>query len=219
MTKRSYGQFCGVAKALDVLGERWTLLVVRELLPGPRRYRDLADQLPDIATDLLTARLRVLMENGLVDRHETGGVGGGVTYALTLAGQRLRPLLEELAQVGLTLLERPTATSDTIALRWVFATVRLWLDASQCPVGSCDFMSEGERFRLRNDGSTVEFSYGSDTEPPDSFVQGSKADMAAVLTGHATPDACAISLAGDRTSARKWILSVASAMPRPIRAE
>ena len=66
--KRSYGQYCATAKTLDIVGERWTLLVIRELLTGPRRFKDLAASLPGIGTGLLGARLRQLDEVGLVRR-------------------------------------------------------------------------------------------------------------------------------------------------------
>ena len=65
---RSYRQYCGLARALDVVGDRWTLLVIRELLEGPRRYAELLDGLPGIATNLLAERLRSLEENGIVVR-------------------------------------------------------------------------------------------------------------------------------------------------------
>jgi DNA-binding HxlR family transcriptional regulator len=75
MSARTYGQNCGVARALDVLGERWTLLIVRELLLGPRRYRDLLDALAGIGTNLLAARLKALEAQGIVRRATPGAPG------------------------------------------------------------------------------------------------------------------------------------------------
>ena len=70
--RRGYDQYCAIATALDVVGERWTLLVVRDLFLGPKRYTDLREGLPGIATDLLTARLRRLEEAGLVVTERRG---------------------------------------------------------------------------------------------------------------------------------------------------
>jgi DNA-binding HxlR family transcriptional regulator len=89
MTTRSYGQYCGLARALDVVGNRWNLLIVRELLVGPARYGQLQAGLPGIATNLLAARLRELEEAGVIERQlDTGS--NGVTYALTPWGYELR---------------------------------------------------------------------------------------------------------------------------------
>jgi len=82
MTKRSYGQYCGLAQALDVVGSRWSLLIVRELLGGPARYGQLQAGLPGIATNLLAERLRELEEAGVV-RRQLDTDSNSVAYALT----------------------------------------------------------------------------------------------------------------------------------------
>ncbi|THV37774.1 transcriptional regulator [Glycomyces buryatensis] len=88
---RSYGQFCGLARALDVVGDRWNLLIVRELLPGPMRFNELMTSLGGIATNLLTERLRTLEAEGIVERR----LGeAGVRYALTPWGAGLREPIE-----------------------------------------------------------------------------------------------------------------------------
>jgi DNA-binding HxlR family transcriptional regulator len=84
---RSYRQFCALARALDIVGERWTLLIVRELLPGPLRYTELKTLLAGIATNLLAERLRALESNGIVERRLGDA---GVLYALTPWGAALR---------------------------------------------------------------------------------------------------------------------------------
>jgi DNA-binding HxlR family transcriptional regulator len=105
----TYGQFCAVASALDVVGDRWTLLVVRELLAGPRRYGELTRDLPGIATNLLAGRLRDLEAAGLVATVPGNGDGRTRTYRLTDAGQELRPVVEALARFGLARLPDDTA--------------------------------------------------------------------------------------------------------------
>jgi DNA-binding HxlR family transcriptional regulator len=88
---KSYNQFCGLARALDVVGDRWTLLIVRELLLGPARFKDLHMGLPGIATNLLTDRLNDLRELGIITRHT---VGTRPVYELTEFGQGLREPIE-----------------------------------------------------------------------------------------------------------------------------
>ncbi|MGE2816263.1 winged helix-turn-helix transcriptional regulator [Mycobacterium heidelbergense] len=91
---RSYGQFCGLARALDVVGDRWSLLVVRELLLGPMRYGELAGSLGGIATNLLADRLRSLESSGVIERQLDHP--SGVVYALTPWGHQLRESIEAL---------------------------------------------------------------------------------------------------------------------------
>jgi DNA-binding HxlR family transcriptional regulator len=98
---RSYGQYCGLARALDVVGERWSLLVVRELLDGPRRYSELLVGLPGIATNLLIERLRSLESDGVVRRLDEG------RYALTAWGEDLHEAVYALGRWAGPLMARP----------------------------------------------------------------------------------------------------------------
>jgi DNA-binding HxlR family transcriptional regulator len=100
VTSRSYAQDCAVALALDAVGDRWTLLVVRELLAGPKRYTDLQDGLPGISTDVLAARLRQLEAGGLVERSVLPAPAASKVYALTERGAALEPVLVALARWG-----------------------------------------------------------------------------------------------------------------------
>jgi DNA-binding HxlR family transcriptional regulator len=109
---RSYGQYCGLARALDVLGERWTLLVVRELLDGPRRYKGLLDGLPGIATNLLVERLRSLEADGVVRRLEDGH------YALTPWGEDLHEVVYALGRWAGPLMARPRE-NDEFRANWI----------------------------------------------------------------------------------------------------
>ncbi len=92
---RSYGQYCGLARALDVVGNRWSLLIVRELLTGPARYNQLHAGLPGISTNLLTDRLRELEDAGVVQR-QLDHTSNGVAYALTIWGHELRSTVAAL---------------------------------------------------------------------------------------------------------------------------
>jgi DNA-binding HxlR family transcriptional regulator len=97
---RSYRQFCSLARALDVVGDRWTLLIVRELSIRPSRYRDLLDGLPGIATNLLADRLRTLEEHDLVVAEELPPPTAATVYRLTERGEELVPSLLLLAEWG-----------------------------------------------------------------------------------------------------------------------
>ena len=101
MTRRTYDQFCPLASTLDLVGERWTLLIARDLIAGPKRYTDLRDGLPGIATDLLGRRLRDLEAAGIVRRRELPPPAASVVYELTERGAELEPALLALARFGL----------------------------------------------------------------------------------------------------------------------
>jgi DNA-binding HxlR family transcriptional regulator len=103
-----YGRFCPLARALDVIGERWTLVIVQELLKQPRRYNDLLARLPGMSTNVLADRLRTLERAAVVAR-EPGAVGAGVVYALTDRGRDLDGALRALRRWGVGFLADPTA--------------------------------------------------------------------------------------------------------------
>jgi DNA-binding HxlR family transcriptional regulator len=105
-TRKSYNQNCPIAKGLDILGERWTLLILRELLGGPRRYSDLRAELPGIATNLLAERLKELESAGVVDRAELPPPIARTVYSLSDIGwQRMPPILQSIAWLGLDRLD------------------------------------------------------------------------------------------------------------------
>jgi len=102
MPARSYGHYCPVAKTLELVGERWTLLIVRELLVGPLRFTDLHAALAGIPRNLLADRLRDLEAHDLVARRELPPPAARSVYELTPSGQALLPVIGALAQWGLT---------------------------------------------------------------------------------------------------------------------
>ncbi|MCV7420718.1 helix-turn-helix transcriptional regulator [Mycobacterium yunnanensis] len=114
---RGYGQYCGLARSLEVVGDRWNLLIVRQLLGGPARYRDLAAGLPGIATNLLADRLRDLEGAGVVERRLTPA-GGVVEYALTPWGAELREPIEGLIRWSTPLMVRGPE-GDAFQLEWL----------------------------------------------------------------------------------------------------
>ncbi|MEO5878456.1 MAG: winged helix-turn-helix transcriptional regulator [Streptosporangiaceae bacterium] len=120
--RRHYGQYCGLASALDLIGERWTLLIVRELLVGPRRYNDLLANLPGIGTNLLAARLKLLAEAGLVDHLVPADSGRTRLYRITDIGEELRPVVLGLARWGMRFLTKPE-TGDQVRPEWAVLAV------------------------------------------------------------------------------------------------
>ncbi|MFT4136348.1 winged helix-turn-helix transcriptional regulator [Microbacterium sp.] len=107
MRNREYGQFCGLARAAEVVGQRWTLLILRDLLVGPRRYSDLAAGLPGIPSNLLSTRLKELEQDGLVVREARSGADRSIVYALTDRGAALQPALDALSRWGAAEMREP----------------------------------------------------------------------------------------------------------------
>ena len=126
VTKRSYGQYCGLARALEIVGERWALLLVRDLLVGPRRFTDLRRGLPHIPTNILSARLKELERAGVVRRRVLPRPAGSVVYELTEFGAELEAVVIRLGRWGARLLgeARPdeivTVDSLIMAMRTTF---------------------------------------------------------------------------------------------------
>jgi DNA-binding HxlR family transcriptional regulator len=126
MTKRSYGQFCGLAHALELVGERWALLIVRDLISGPKRFTDLRRGLPRIPTNILSARLKELEAAGVIRRRLLPRPEGSVVYELTDYGAELEDVLLRLGLWGARSLTSPgpddvlTKDSVMVALRATF---------------------------------------------------------------------------------------------------
>jgi DNA-binding HxlR family transcriptional regulator len=147
---RTYNQNCPIAKGLDILGERWTLLILRELLGGPRRYGDLRVQLPGIATNLLADRLRELEDVGLVDRKELPPPIARTVYSLSELGWRkVPPVIQAIATFGLDMIE-PEASALT-PLNGFLAGILLPFDRTTDLDAS---------YRVEIDGRRFEFAVG-----------------------------------------------------------
>ncbi|MBO0852174.1 MAG: helix-turn-helix transcriptional regulator [Nocardia sp.] len=114
---KSYGQYCGLARALEIVGDRWNLLIVRELLMGPARYRELRDGLPGVATNLLAGRLRDLEAAGVVERRPALD-GNAIAYALTAWGAELKDPIESLVRWSTPLMV-PGPGGDVFRPEWL----------------------------------------------------------------------------------------------------
>ena len=126
MAARSYGQYCGITTAVELVTERWALLIIRDLLVGPRRYTDLKRGLPKIPTNILSSRLKELQEGGLIRRVPLARCG--LVYELTVYGRELEPIVLALGRWGFRSMGEPkdddivTADSLTMSLRTAFRT-------------------------------------------------------------------------------------------------
>lgn len=145
--RKSYSQNCPIARGLDVLGERWTLLILRELIGGARRYGDIRAALPGIATNLLADRLRELEEAGLICRSELPPPVARTVYTLSEEGWRkVPPVIQAVATFGLDLLE--PADSVLTPLNGFLAGILLGFDPAQAPDVSTSYSVaiDGRRF-------------------------------------------------------------------------
>jgi len=145
---RTYDQRCGVARSLDVLGERWTLLVVRELLLGPKRFGALRGALPGLGPTLLSQRLARLVDHGVVELTELPPPASVRVYALTARGEALRPAVDALAVWGFPLLAGEPAPS-TARGSWMAYTLCAAADAGAARAHDglvAAFDVDGDRF-------------------------------------------------------------------------
>lgn len=177
MTQRSYRQICGVAKALDLLGERWTLLIVRELLLGPKRFGGLREALPGISGNLLSARLRSLIDAGIVEQVELPAPASVMAYALTGRGEALRPMMESLAIWGFALLDPETEYEEGWEVRPSWLTATLAAAAEPAELAGIngrvfDFDVDGDRFSVHIDEGVARVRHGAAEDPDATLVAG-----------------------------------------------
>ncbi|MEU4344031.1 helix-turn-helix domain-containing protein [Nocardia sp. NPDC023852] len=153
---RSYGQYCGLARALDVVGDRWNLLIVRQLLVAPARYRELLDGLPGVATNLLADRLRELENVGVVERR-LAEEGNAVTYALTPWGAELREPIEGLIRWSAPLMVQGPA-GDRFRPEWLAVALPALLGSKVATERSSTVgvAVDGQQFLLRATRSGLE---------------------------------------------------------------
>lgn len=163
---RSYEQFCAVAQALDHVGDRWTLLIVRELLLGPRRFTDLQAALPGIATNLLSARLRSLEADEILRRRQLPAPAGSWVYGLTEAGEALRPVVMELIRWGGRWMA-PRRPGLAFRAEWLALALAALVRPARLPIASTDWEieAEGQTARIRIGSGTVRVVPEPDLRP------------------------------------------------------
>ena len=203
-TKRSYGDPCGVARALDLVGERWALLVVRELLLGPKRFTDLRAGLPHLSADVLSQRVRELEQAGVVRRSKLPPPAGSRVYELTAWGKELEPVVISLGRWGS---RAPFPDSDTplgadalmIALKTVFER-----SLADGPDSDVEIVLGEDRFRARVAGGKLDIVRGA-AERPGAEIATDPATLAAVLWHGRSIDDGGIEIEGDRVVAERFL--------------
>jgi DNA-binding HxlR family transcriptional regulator len=164
--KRRYGQYCALAKALDLVGERWTILLVRELLGGPRRFKDLSRALPGAGTNLVAERLHAMEKDGLLERVLLPPPASTSAWALTPRGRELEPALVALARFGLPLLGR-YESGQVLSSQWAMLGMKATFDpAAAKGVRETYELEVGpETFHVRIDDGSMEARPGPAASP------------------------------------------------------
>jgi DNA-binding HxlR family transcriptional regulator len=180
---KSYGQWCSLAKALDVVGERWTLLVIRELLDGPKRYTDLREGIPGISTDLLAARLKELEDDGVVVRRTLRPPAASKVYDLTEMGRELAPAVTALSKWGMRLLG-PRRDDEAFRPHWLVLGLRGMLRPGAADVQlDVEFdLGSGESVRVRIDRGALTYVEEPERDP-DVVVHSDLSTLAAIADG------------------------------------
>jgi DNA-binding HxlR family transcriptional regulator len=214
-TRRSYGDACGIARALDVVGERWALLVVRELLLGPLRFSDLRRALPNASSNLIADRLRELEDRGVVARRTLPRPAGSSVYELTEWGQRLEPIVLALGNWGIRvpLPVTPTMLSATSVLLFLRAAARP--DSTAAPT-VCRLDLDERVWTVRSEDGHVQVESGEPSRP-DASLRTDPQTLNALLQDPGKFDAAvadgSVALTGDQLALRRLLDAVAHPVP------
>lgn len=209
---KRYKQFCSVARALDVVGDRWALLVVRELLLGPRRYSDLLEGLPGIGTNVLSTRLRELQAAGIVALRRTPKPTPATVYELTADGRDLRSVLDALVRWGARRLTAPES-DDILDPRWFVSSLPALIDGKTLVEGAPYRLDvDGVAFTLDVRGGDIAASHGP---PPaaTATLKGTLRDFFNASRGDKTA-ARRLLVAGDVRAGNKLIAAMTGAASR-----
>lgn len=198
---RSYQQYCALARALDHVGGRWTLLIVRELLLGPKRFTDLGDNLPGIATNLLTDRLRALQADGIVHRRELPPPAASVVYELTELGRGLEEPVHALVRWGSHWMTTGSGGNDAFRPEWLAVALEA-LGSGQGLQEEVvvDLRIGSETTRLRFSEGDISVGAPDETSAPDLEVACRPETLLGIASGrHRLEDALTdeLRLAGD----------------------
>jgi DNA-binding HxlR family transcriptional regulator len=214
---RSYGQYCSVAKALDLVGDRWTLLVIRELLGrGPCRYTDLRSGLPGIATNLLAGRLRELEAAGIVEREEAPPPVATTLFRLTDRGAALEPVITELGRWGVPLM-REHKPEDEFRAHWLRLPVHVFLADHEPgqPPSAVEVHAGDQVAVIRAAAGAVTLRPGPDPKADATITAGPRQILALLSGGVTLADATAqgLRVTGSHQALRRILPRAASESP------
>jgi DNA-binding HxlR family transcriptional regulator len=201
--RRSYADPCGIARALDVVGERWALLVLRELMLGPRRFGQLREGLPDMSPNVLAQRLRELEEDGVVRKVLLEPPASVPVYELTERGRALEPVLVELGRWGSATPRLPGREMSRASMLFALRTM---YDPSVAGTVTYGLDLDGEQFRLAINDGRIEISRGRPADPDARIVTDIATLRLVVFLGtgvRAAEEAGALTIEGDRRAAAR----------------
>jgi DNA-binding HxlR family transcriptional regulator len=206
-TSRSYHDACGIARALDVVGERWALLIVRELLFGPQRFSDLRQALPGASSNLVSDRLRELSERGVIRRRRLSPPAASQVYELTDWGRELQPIVLALGEWGtqVPLPDAPITLSATSVLIYLQTAARVDPDAAPA---SYRFEIDDRVWTVRTRAGRVHVEAGEPAEPVLAALRTDPLGLNALLQRQALPDGSHAELSGDRRSLQRLLRAV-----------
>jgi DNA-binding HxlR family transcriptional regulator len=210
---RTYGEHCAVARALDVVGERWALLVVRELLLGPKRFTDIRAGLPNAKPSVLSHRLRELEDAGIVRRRKLAPPAGARVYELTEDGRDLESIVDALGDWGRRVPTRPGAVhgSDSLVLA---LKARFDPEAARDIDGSYELRLGSDRYRIESAEGRLTARRG-EPEAPDAIIETDPETLGAVLFGGRQLDGALdsgdVTIEGDRDRAGRVLALYAHA--------
>jgi DNA-binding HxlR family transcriptional regulator len=209
-TTRSYNDLCPIARALDVVGERWALLVIRELLLGPQRFSDLRVALPGVSSNLLTDRLRELEARGVVHRRVLPPPAGSSVYELTDRGRRLEAVLDALGEWGAT---EPPPADGSLSASAVLLFLRGSLRANPAASpGTLQLWLENRAWTLTIHEGEVEIEPGV-TAAADATIHADPTTLNALLLAPGELDAAlaggVAEIEGDVDAVRRLLAAVA----------
>jgi DNA-binding HxlR family transcriptional regulator/putative sterol carrier protein len=207
MGEQRYQQYCALARTLDVVGDRWTLLIVRELRPGPRRFTDLVDGLPGISRKLLSERLRGLERDGIIARRELPPPAARQVYQLTDDGRDLATAMAPLIAWGARRIgERQPG--ESFRPRWVSVSMvgLADRDAAKGVRDTYQYLIGDSAFHFIVDDGSIELRDGR-SEDPNVVVTTDEATWADIASGKTTTSSAAaagaLTIAGDRQAAKR----------------
>jgi DNA-binding HxlR family transcriptional regulator len=203
--KRTYGDRCGIARGLDVVGDRWALLVVRELLLGPKRFTDLRAGLPRVTPDVLAQRLRDLEADGVLHHHKLPPPSGARVYELTERGRQLEPVILELGRWGSA---EPFPDGELGADSFVLALKTMFDPARRNGDAHVELRIGEDRYDAWLDGDRFDVESGTAGEPQ-ATISGDPGTLAEVTWRGHTFDA--LEITGDKRVAKRFLRAFASA--------
>jgi DNA-binding HxlR family transcriptional regulator len=207
MAKR-YAQYCPVAHALELVGERWALLVVRELLNGPKRYTDLADALPGIGTNILAGRLRDLETAGVIQKRQLPPPAAAKVYELTAYGEELREPLYALGRWGARSLG-PPQPDDALAPGWLVNAVRATCTSGCLPDKVFELRVEDDVVTARFDDERQLVVELGPSDEADTVIETDAQTLFCIASGQTTTSeaikAKQLEVTGDRKDAERFL--------------